>query len=144
MLKDPKDPSVSPYELLGLKPDAPGTDVLKALPAFMRNRKNLPQLGQAQEAARKLQNARARAGIDLGYYQLVADGAEEGTLAVDAESLKEFHAIPIAPVDAFYTDLNAEAMRAEFRDVTPNQVKFSDSHAFDGLEAIHLRPTFDI
>ena len=143
MLKDPNDEALTPYELLALSPNCSAAEVQKALPRFMRDRKNLSRIGQAQEAVRKLQNSKARALIDIWLYHL-------DTTQIDAEpgsgqepNLDEFKKIPVFSPDELYCDLNSASMRAEFREITVTPVKFSDVAAIDGLDDIRLLPQFD-
>ena len=61
MFKDPFQLEETPYDLLGLEPNASPKEVQEALPRFMRDRKNLPRLALAQQAIRKLKTPADRA-----------------------------------------------------------------------------------
>jgi hypothetical protein len=143
MLKDPNNNAVTPYELLGLGPDAPSKEVQQALPRFVRDRKNGARVGQAQEAVRKLQNARARAAIDIWFYHLDVSQMEAAIEGPAPLKLDDFYQVPVIAPEELHCDLEKSVMEADFRTIMPAQVKFSDVKIFDGLEAIRLQPEFD-
>ena len=143
MLKDPNNKAETPYELLGLAPDAPGSEVQKALPRFMRDRRNIARLGQAQEAVRRLQNVKARAAIDIWFYQLDLSKVEGAGGPLPPLDLDEFRRVPVIPREELHCDLQSSIMQADFQKLVPGQVKFSDVKMFDGLDAVRLQPEFD-
>ena len=143
MLKDPNNNEVTPYELLALVPDAPCAEVQKALPRFMRDRRNIARLGQAQEAVRKLQNAKARAAIDIWYYNQVTTTIDDSLEELGPPNLDEFSIVPVAPPDLLYCDLEYAVMETDFRQIFVNPVEFKEARVFDGIEDVKLRPHFD-
>ena len=143
MIKDPQQNVETPYELLGLPANASRTEVQGALPKFMRDRRNIPRLGKAQDAVRKLQNAKARAAIDIFFYEVNLAAAGAGAADAPPPDFSEFQRIPVLRVDQLYNDLDGGRVTADFRQVTPTQIKFSEVKVFDGLDDVHIRPRFD-
>src|SRR5260370_33841159 len=78
MFKDPFQIEETPYDLLGLEPNASPKEVQEALPRFMRDRKNLPRLALAQQAIRKLKTPADRAMVDIWMYNVEAAPEEAG------------------------------------------------------------------
>jgi hypothetical protein len=72
MFKDPFQTGETPYEVLGLEPNASPAEVQGSLPRFMRDRKNLPRLAIAQQAIRKLKTPADRAQVDIWLYNVNA------------------------------------------------------------------------
>jgi hypothetical protein len=143
MLKDPNHKGETPYELLKLPLEAARQEVHQALPRFMRDKRNLARLGQAQEAVRKLQNAKARAAIDIWFYESGAPEAVSGTAGPHELVLDEFLQVPAAPPQALYTDLEGADPSADGRAIEVLKVKISDVRSLDGVDEIRLRPEFD-
>lgn len=144
MLKDPNNTDVTPYDLLALAPDASSAEVQKALPRFIRrDPRNIARVGQAQEAVQKLQKARARASIDIWFYQVDAQQMQEPSEEPQALNLDEFRQVPVVPPEALYCDLEGALIEADFRQISVAQVRFSDVRVFDGIEDVRLRPQFD-
>jgi hypothetical protein len=143
MLKDPNHKDETPYELLNLPLEATRQELHQALPRFMRDRRNLARLGRAQEAVRKLQNAKARAGIDIWFYESGPAEAASGPAQPRALVLDEFRQVPALPPQALYTDLDGADRAADSRPIDILKVKISDVRSLDGVEEIRLRPDFD-
>ncbi len=143
MLRDPNHKGETPYDLLNLPLDAPRQQVQQALPRFMRDRRNLAKIGQAQEAVRKLQNAKARAAIDIWFYDSGAPEAVSGPAEPRALTLDEFRQVPALPPQALYSDLEGADRAADIRPIEVLKVKISDVRSLDGVEEIRLRPEFD-
>src|SRR5258707_1614969 len=78
MFKDPFQIEETPYDLLGLEPNASPKEVQEALPRFMRDRKNLPRLALAQQAIRKLKTPADRAMVDIWLYNVEAAPEQAG------------------------------------------------------------------
>jgi hypothetical protein len=143
MFKDPADPSITPYELLGVEVSTPAGQVHAALPRFMRDPKNRPRIPLAQDALKKLKNAQARAAIDLWLYDIdVVDLG--GADADDGSWLDAMTSVPLLRVDELCTDLEGADLTADLRDVAPSRMKISDLTSYDDLEAIEVRPLFDV
>ena len=83
MMRDPLDLAENPYDVLNLSTDATPAEVHQALPRFMRDRRNAPRLGKAQEAIRKLKAPAERVAIDIWFYQINMPTAAEGGVAED-------------------------------------------------------------
>ena len=143
MLKDPNNNDITPYELLALAPDASCSEVQKALPRFMRDRRNIARLGKAQEAVRKLQNPKVRAAIDIWFYLLDLPKAEGAAEEQQPLNLDEFRQVPVIPPEALYNDLEGAAIETDFREISVAEVRFSDVKVFDGIEDVRPRPHFD-
>lgn len=128
MFKDPlqKDPlqnEETPYETLGLAPDASPAEVQASLARFLRDRANLPRLAIAQQALRKLKTPLERARVDLMLYSgAEANGAE----------------VPSYPAQELYCDLEALDWRKEARESLPE-----DSRRYDGLDEMDWTPELD-
>ncbi|MBM3318230.1 MAG: hypothetical protein FJY75_10320 [Candidatus Eisenbacteria bacterium] len=143
MIKDPNHTQETPYELLGLLEEAPLADVRQALPRFMRDRRKLARLGLAQEAARKLQSAAARARIDIWFYLLEVPESDRTEVAPTPLVLDEFRFAPVATPAALYCDLEGTDLTTETRDITVLAMRIGDVQTLDGLKQIRLRPAFD-
>jgi hypothetical protein len=140
MLKDPNHQDETPYELLGVALEASPGSVHQALPRFMRDRRNIPRLGRAQEAVKKLKNARERAEIDIWFYEIEAvdpAAASDGQL-----DLAEFRRVPSWGPEAVETELDSPgpSPAAEIAYLNP---RISDLKRFDGWDARGLRPPLD-
>ena len=144
MLKDPNNNDVTPYEVLALAPDAPCTEVQPALKRFMRDKRNIARVGQATEAARKLQNPKARAAIDIWFYHVDSQKIDDAANEPQAMDLDEFRQVPVIPTEALFCDLEGAAIETDFRQISVAQVRFSDVRVFDGIEDIRPRPHFDL
>src|SRR5260370_3600126 len=112
MFKDPFQPGDTPYEILGLQPDASPAEVQAALPRFMRDRKNLPRLAVAQQALRKLKTAADRAQVDIWLYNVHTASAEVVSAPADLPKVAS------CPVDELYSDLlSNESYQPNFDDL---------------------------
>lgn len=143
MIKDPNHTLETPYELLGLPMEAPLADVRQALPRFMRDRRKLARLGLAQEAARKLQSAAARARIDIWFYLLEVPASDGPDAAPKPLVLDEFRSAPVVTPAALFCDLEGADLTTETREITVLAMKISDVRTLDGMEELRLRPAFD-
>jgi hypothetical protein len=118
MMKDPLDLEENPYDVLNLPPEATPAEVHQALPRFMRDRRNVPRLGKAQEAIRKLKAPAERAGVDIWLYQIDMPAAEGGQVDEDFP-LGDYLKPILIPLEQSYVGLNdetgeAQAPRVEF------------------------------
>ena len=141
MMKDPLDTEENPYEQLGVPPIASIAEVGNALPVFMRNPRNRPRMGLAQEASKKLKNPTARTVVDLGLYPVDlsgVDAGEERELPLDT-----FWELPHAPLESFPTDLDGGDWSADFRPVEAARVQVSDLKRYDGLDRWEWKPVLD-
>lgn len=144
MIKDPNDKQPTPYELLGLPLDAPLALVRGALAKFMmgEGRRQRQLIPAAQQAVRKLQNARERAEVDVMLYggalPEVPVDAVEAVLQVD----DLVQPVTVDPAE-LYSDLQAEPGRADEREIKYRKVAFSDVRSFDGIESVTIQPQFD-
>lgn len=141
MLKDPAHLAQTPYELLGLPFEPSRDDVHRALPNFMRDRRNIARLGQASDAVKKLQSPKARAAIDIWFYH-VADPGEAVTERTPPR-LDEYRRVAALAPDTLYSDLDAPDPSAFFREIEPAAIRLTDVPSLDGLDAVGLRPDFD-
>ena len=113
MFKDPFQLEETPYDLLGLEPNASPKEVQEALPRFMRDRKNLPRLALAQQAIRKLKTPADRAMVDIWLYNVEA-APEEARADVDlGQALAGFRKVPCYPVEELYSDLTGMDLSKE-------------------------------
>jgi hypothetical protein len=76
MIKDPLHEDETPYEILDLDPNASNEEVHESLPRFMRDKKNIPNLGKAMEAVRRLKTPKDRMALDILYYSTGEMGGE--------------------------------------------------------------------
>jgi hypothetical protein len=143
MLKDPNQGTETPYDLLKLPPKATCADVHKALPRFMRDRRNIARIGQAQDAVRKLQNPKARAAIDIWFYHIHSPKSDPDPHDLATPFLAELSRIPVYEPQRLYCDLEGADLAADFREIKVRRVQFSDIRSFDGMEDVRLRPRFD-
>jgi hypothetical protein len=143
VFKDPAHTAQTPYELLGLPLEPSRDAVYKALPAFMRDRRNLPKLGQAREAVQKLQSVLARAAIDIWMYQVGAPEEAAGAVMPEPPPIDTFLAVKAIGPAALYCDLDAPDPSARFRGIVPLTIRLSDVPSLDGLDGVDLAPAFD-
>ena len=143
MFKDPFQTEETPYELLGLEPDASPADIQAALPRFMRDRKNLPKLALAQQAIRRLKSPADRAQVDIWLYNLEAAPEQAGPEVDIKQALGDFCKVPCYAVEELYSDLAGLDPAKEQREIQFKEMQFSELKQFDGLAAVDLTPEFD-
>jgi hypothetical protein len=142
VLKDPRDDRETPYELLGLAPNATAAEVHSALPRFMRNPRNLPKLGRAQEAVRRLRDPKDRAALDIWFYPFETPAA----MANDSEpplDVADLARIPAVAERELYSDLSGGDLLADARPFKFTEQPFADLGHYDGLGQLQLDPPFD-
>jgi hypothetical protein len=115
--KDPLDRRETPYETLGLTPEASPAEVQAALARFLRDRKNLPRLAIAQQALRTLKTPADRAAVDILLYSAEAPAAY--------------------PVEELYNDLGLDFAKEA------QEIKPADGKRYDDLGVVDLTPEFD-
>ena len=143
MIKDPLYNEETPYDLLNLDPNALHSDVLKALPNFMRIPENRPKIPKAQEAVRKLMNSKDRAAIDILYYwtgKLDIDLENDTDLKTDIENFKT---VPTIGQDEYYSALKRKEFAEYFADISFNKVKIDDLKHYDKRQDYQLEIFFD-
>ena len=145
MIKDPLDIEETPYDLLEIEPIASHDEVHKALPKFVRKKENLPKLGKANEAVRRLRNPKERLEIDFFYYSL-----QSVSLPDDIE-VKEFDpkffdsvTVPIFNVGEFYTDLEKEDYSENYSDIEIKDLTPMKIEKYKGLDSFKLETSFDL
>ncbi len=143
MIKDPFDQSQTPYELLGLQPDACVTEVHQALPRFMRDRRNVSRLGKAQEAIRRLKTPLERAALDIWFYVVEMPAAKEDAPPPTEISINELAQPPQCEPQLLYTDLDGRELAASTWRIESASVDLADLKQYDGLDALSLKPDFD-
>jgi hypothetical protein len=141
MFRDPNDEAENPYDLLSLSPQATAKDVHDALPRFVKDRRNAPRIGRAQEALRRLKSPKERAALDVFYYPL--DGATAPVEDQGPPDLEDLRAVPCAPPEELYTDLLNADFGCDHRPLAFSAVRVSDLTRYDGLEGLRLLPSFD-
>jgi hypothetical protein len=124
MFKDPLQTDETPYEILGLAPDASPADVKASLARFLRDGKNLPRLALARQALRKLKTTAERAQVDLMLYS--------------ADAVAEAPAVPSYPANELYSDVTGLDWPREARASLPADLK-----RYDDLGQIDWTPEFD-
>lgn len=138
MFKDPLYPEETPYDILGLHPDASHNEVHQALPKFMRDKKNIPRLGRARAANTKLRNPKERIAIDILYYSMgKMDRKEPGEVVIN-NKLNEFLVIPCLKDDEFYSDLKRGDYSNDFRKINFNEVKVDEMIEYDNIKRFKL------
>jgi len=143
MFKDPYQLEESPYELLGLEPNASPKEVQEALPRFMRDRKNLPRLALAQQAIRKLKTPADRALLDIWLYNVEGTPEQSGPEVDMGQALAGFRKVPCYPVEELYSDLTGLDLSKEEREIQFKRMEFGDLKQFDELNQVDLTPEFD-
>jgi hypothetical protein len=143
MFKDPYQLEETPYELLGLEPNASPKEVQEALPRFMRDRKNLPRLALAQQAIRKLKTPADRALLDIWLYNVEATPDEGGPEVDMSQALAGFRKVPCYPVEELYSDLSGLDLSKEQREIQFKKMEFGDLKQYDELRQVDLTPEFD-
>src|SRR5215471_20116003 len=105
IFKDPLQVEETPYEILGLQPDASPADIQAALPRFMRDRKNLPRLAIAQQALRKLKTPADRAQIDIWLYSV-----EIETISLESSHEEDLPDFPEAQQPIRFQEISLEGL----------------------------------
>jgi len=145
MIKDPLNTAETPYDLLDLDPGASHSEVHQALPRFMRNRKNLPRLGKANDAVRKLRDPKERLEIDFFYYTIGNMSEEEVQEVKELDSLlPENISVPTLSVKDFYSDLEKENYDDEFTEFVIEEKKVVETEKYSDLNSIRLESDFDL
>lgn len=138
MFKDPLYPEETPYDVLGLHPDASHNEVHQALPKFMRNPKNIPRLGKAQHANAKLRNSKERVAIDILYYSMgKMDGMESQEFDVN-NKLNEFLVIPYVKDNEFCSDLQMGDYSGDCQEITFSKVRVDELIEYDDMKRYKL------
>ena len=126
IFKDPLQTEETPYETLGLEPDATPAEIQASLARFLRDRRNLPRLAIAQQALRKLKTPAERARVDIGLYE------------VDAEFGNDLAAVPCYPVEELYSDLTGLDWSKEIAAIQAHGLK-----RYGEPGPVDLTPDFD-
>ena len=125
-----------------LAPAASAAEVGAALPRFMRNPRNLPKLGRAQEAIRRLRDPRDRASLDLWYYPFRQPQADAGGEEPPLE-LADLARVPVYEPRELYSDLTGRDPAQDARPFQFKRVAVAELRRYDGLEALQLEPPLD-
>ena len=142
-MKDPLHKEHTPYDLLGLNPNASKNEVLGALPRFLRNPKNRSKISKAQEARKRLMNMDDRLEIDILYYRTDKfPGTLDGAIDIQKE-IKEFLAPPVLSDDDLFHDLKGEDHGAQFETITFSQVKLAANRQFETDKDDKIEVIFD-
>ena len=143
MIKDPLFLEETPYELLELDLNTPIMDIHQALAKFMKNKKNIPKIGKAQEAIKKLKSVEDRIAIDLMFYSIeVMDNIEVENLT-DINSILEQHSeVPSIEYCNLYSDIFKERNESEFSSITYHSIKTGELSYFDDIEKVQLYMPF--
>ena len=143
MIKDPLHQEETPYDLLGLDPNASHNEIHQALPRFMHDRKNISKLGRAQEAVKRLKNPRDRIAVDILYY-CIGKMDEEDIGGMDINSaIREFLVVPYLEEEKIYSDLKKGDFSSDFREIKFNKIKISELNKYDDIESLKLEMPFD-
>ena len=143
MFKDPFQIEETPYDLLGLEPNASPKEVQEALPRFMRDRKNLPRLALAQQAIRKLKTPADRAMVDIWLYNVEAAPEQVGPEVDLGQALAGLRKVPCYPVEELYSDLTGMDLSKEQREIQYKKMQIEDLKQYDELSGVDLTPEFD-
>ena len=143
MFKDPYQTEESPYELLGLEPNASPKEIQEALPRFMRDRKNLPRLALAQQAIRRLKAPQDRAQVDIWLYNVEAAPEQAGPEVDMGQALAGFRKVLCYPVEELYSDLTGLDLAKEQREIQFKEMQIDDLKHYDELSLVDLTPEFD-
>ena len=143
MIKDPLHQEETPYELLGLDPNVPHSDVLHALPRFMRDPKNRAKIPKAQEAIRKLMNSKDRIAIDILYYCMGKVEVESDKLTDLKTELQGFMLVPALKEDDLFSDLKKEDFSEDFREIKFRKVGIGKLNKYDPINDYKLEMPFD-
>src|SRR5882757_5656243 len=126
MFKDPFQIEETPYDLLGLEPNASPKEVQEALPRFMRDRKNLPRLAIAQQAIRKLKTPADRAQVDIWLYNVEIEPVPAGPELDIRPALAGLFKIPCYPVEELYSDADGLDPLKEQREIELQEMQIED------------------
>ena len=143
MMKDPLHTEETPYELLGLNPDASHNEVHLALPRFLQNKDNLSKRVRAQESAKKLRNPRDRIAFDILYYCIEKIDENDCKDMDIYSSLSEFVVVPYFSDDELYLDLKKEDFSREFKEMKSRKIEMKEITKFNNIESIRLEINFD-
>ena len=142
MLKDPFHNQETPYDLLGLHPNARSAEVHQALPNFMRHRENIPRLPLAMQAVQQLKDVRTRMAGDLMYYNL--DGLR-GAEAVEPSPLvlDDFLQVPHLGLEELYCDLSLEDFDGDKEEIAFHEFSLKPESKFSGPKDYRLDVCLD-
>ena len=143
MFKDPYQHEATPYEILGLEPNASPKDVQGALTRFMRDRKNLPKMGLAQQAIGRLKSLQDRVQVDIWLYNVEAAPEQSGPEVDMSQALAGFRKVPCYPVEELYSDLTGLDLSNEQREIRFKDMQIVDLPNYDELSLVDLTPEPD-
>ena len=108
----------------------------------MRDRRNIPRLGKATEAVKRLKSARERAEIDIWFYRInnIESGGSDASTAPSL-NLEEYVTVPCWPLDSF--DVAFRPLVSEIPEITFLRPKITDLKRFDGLDKSAIQPSID-
>jgi hypothetical protein len=142
MIKDPCHRDETPYDILGLSPNATAAQIQQALVQFMKNPKNRPRLAQAQQASMKLRTPVERAWVDLWFYRVEPPQGELSETEFIA-SLQVLQQVPVHPAETLYTDLDNAEAAPESKEIQYSKMRMLDLRRYDGLAEMILLPPID-
>ena len=143
IIKDPLNNEETPYDLLGLDPNAPHGDVLQAFPKFVKNPANRTKIAKAQEAVRKLMNAGDRIAVDILYYRLGKIESDVGEIPDLVSYLQDLMAVPALNENELYSDLIKEDFSEDYREISFSNVKVIELKGYDDFQDCKPETIFD-
>src|SRR5687768_13291044 len=126
MCKDPYQLEETPYEFLGVSPDAGPKEIQAALPRFLRDTRNIARFGPAQQANKKLRTPAERALVDIWFYNVETASEQAGPEVDMAEALAGFLKVPCYPVEELYSDLTGLDLSKEQRAIEFKEMRIDD------------------
>ncbi len=142
MIKDPLNADETPYDLLGLDPNARPRQVQGALALFMRRRQHLHKLPLAMQARQVLNDPRQRLAVDAMYYSLEGMQAQENREPPPLK-LDDFIRVPHLPPEELFSDLDRPDGRADFGPLEFREFQFTPDNRFDQLSSYRLEVTLE-
>ena len=143
MIKDPLYKEVTPYEFLDVDPQTPIKDVHQALAKFMKVKKNIPHIGKAQEAIKKLKDIKERIAIDLFYYSIDISKSPDIVKHEDLPSILDVHKkVPVFKYESFIQLISIEDTDNELINIHPQKLRISDLKKYDGIDNVKLTVPF--
>lgn len=137
MIKDPLHTEETPYDLLGLKPDARPAEVHQAMLRFMAQPRNLPRLQLGMQASQRLKNPSQRLAVDFLYYDVAGLEPEAGPEPPPL-ALQDLIQVPFLRPEDLFCDLDRGDFSQDLGDIRFHHFSFLPEDGFDNLAGYRL------
>lgn len=139
-MKDPLEKDLSPYEILGVSPNASQREIQQELGKLLHSRKNI---GDGVKAYHMLSNIVDRLEIDLFSYSF--EEIKGDAFPVEENfNISDYCEIPEPDANDLFPDLNKKDYSDEFSQISFNDVSLHRIDAYDTHPECDLEEEFDI